>query len=209
MSEIAPATTPVVLASDAEREQVVLALRDAVVEGRLTLEEFSERVGGAQAARTNEQLAALTQDLPVSVRAVTPSTGAVAPSTARHSAVLSSLVRVGPWELAARTSFRAIFGTIELDLRQATLAGPEIELEISNIFSTVTIIVPEGVSVSVEGGGLMASQVVDMPDAARAPGGPRLRIRTSGPCGTLFVRPHDLHHRHLTAHLLGTGLRPR
>jgi hypothetical protein len=202
MSEIAPATTPVVLASDGEREQVVLALRDAVVEGRLTLEEFSERVGGAQAARTNEQLAALTQDLPVSVRAV-------APSTARHSAVLSSLVRVGPWELAARTSFRAIFGTIELDLRQATLAGPEIELEISNIFSTVTIIVPEGVSVSVEGGGLLASQVVDMPEAERATDGPRLRIRTSGPGGTLFVRPHDLHHRHLAAHLLGTGLRPR
>jgi len=208
MSEIAPATTPVVLASDAEREQVVLALRDAVVEGRLTLEEFSERVGSAQAARTNEQLAGLTQDLPASARTGAPRT-AVAPSTARHSAVLSRLVRVGPWELAARTSFRAIFGTIELDLRQATLAGPEIELEISNIFSTVTIIVPEGVSVSVEGGGLLASQVVDMPEAERATDGPRLRIRTSGPGGTLFVRPHDLHHRHLAAHLLGTGLRPR
>jgi hypothetical protein len=202
MSETAPATTPVVLASDGEREQVVLALRDAVVEGRLTLEEFSERVGSAQAARTNEQLAALTRDLPVSARTL-------APSRARHRAVLSRLVRVGPWELAARTSFQAIFGTIELDLRQATLAGPEIELEISNIFSTVTIIVPEGVSVSVEGGGLMASEVVDMPDAARAPDGPRLRIRTSGACGALFVRPHDLHHRHLAAHLLGTGLRPR
>ena len=34
-----------VLASDAEREQSIVLLRDAVTSGRLTLEEFSERVG--------------------------------------------------------------------------------------------------------------------------------------------------------------------
>ena len=58
-----PRPTPI-LASDAERERSVALLRDAVGEGRLTLEEFSERVGLAQAARTDQELARLTGDLP-------------------------------------------------------------------------------------------------------------------------------------------------
>ena len=45
--------TPI-LASDAQRERSIALLRDAVGEGRLTLEEFSERVGLAQAARTDQ-----------------------------------------------------------------------------------------------------------------------------------------------------------
>jgi hypothetical protein len=47
--------TPI-LASDAERERSIALLRDAVSEGRLTLEEFSERVGLAHAARTDQDL---------------------------------------------------------------------------------------------------------------------------------------------------------
>ena len=53
-----------ILASDAEREHSIVLLRDAVTSGRLTLEEFSERVGQAQVARTDRDLAALTVDLP-------------------------------------------------------------------------------------------------------------------------------------------------
>ena len=47
-----------ILASDAERECSIVLLRDAVGEGRLTLEEFSQRVDLAQAARTDGELAA-------------------------------------------------------------------------------------------------------------------------------------------------------
>jgi hypothetical protein len=39
---------PPILASDAEREHSIVLLRDAVTSGRLTLEEFSDRVGRAQ-----------------------------------------------------------------------------------------------------------------------------------------------------------------
>ena len=51
-------------------------LSQAVVEGRLTLEEFSDRVGRAQAARTREELAVLTQDLPAPAPASAPGTAA-------------------------------------------------------------------------------------------------------------------------------------
>jgi hypothetical protein len=39
-----------ILASDAERAQSIVLLRDAVTSGRLTLEEFSERVGSRRHA---------------------------------------------------------------------------------------------------------------------------------------------------------------
>jgi hypothetical protein len=52
-------------ASDAERESVVAALRDAYTEGRLTLDEFTERTADAYAGRTWDDLRGLTVDLPV------------------------------------------------------------------------------------------------------------------------------------------------
>ncbi len=87
-----------------------------------------------------------------------------------------------------RSSFSAVFGTVELDLRQARLPGPEVELRVFNLFGTVTVIVPVGIRVEVEGGGLLASQVMDMPAVAPIAGSPMLRIHLSGPGGTLHVR---------------------
>ena len=148
-----PTRKPAILAGDQEREHSTELLSQAVVEGRLTLEEFSDRVGRAQAARTREELALLTEDLPTPPTAPAPtmSTEAV-PTQHRHVAAFSRLVRSGPWELAERSEFRCIFGTITLDLSQARLAGSAVALEIFNLFGTVTVLVPEGVDVSVTGG---------------------------------------------------------
>jgi hypothetical protein len=51
-------------ASDADRDQTVELLASAAAEGRLTLEEYSERSGSALSARTMGELAALTDDVP-------------------------------------------------------------------------------------------------------------------------------------------------
>jgi hypothetical protein len=172
------------LASDAERERSVTVLRDAVGEGRLTLEEFSERVGHAQAARTDQELALLTGDLPSDPAGSAPPSA----SAEQHRALCSHLVRSGPWSLPAQSSWRSIFGTIDLDLRQARLDGPEVVLEVYNLFGTVTVLVPEGVEVVVRGGGLFASQKIESPAQLPNVGGPRLTIDTRGPGGTLHVR---------------------
>jgi hypothetical protein len=173
-----------ILASDAERERRVALLRDAVGEGRLTLEEFSERVGLAQAARTDHELARLTRDLPDDPTTSAPPTA----GSEEHRAFCSHLIRSGPWSLPAHSSWRSIFGTIDLDLRQARLAGPETALEVYNLFGTVTVIVPGGVEVVVRGGGLFASQKIESPERPPTVGGPRLTIHTRGPGGTLHVR---------------------
>lgn len=170
-----------ILASDAEREQSVTVLRDAVAEGRLTLEEFSERVGQVQTSRTERELSMLTADLPARI-SVSPAAAPV-----RHRAVFSRLVRGGSWELPPRSSWRSIFGTIDLDLRDVRLAGPEVELSVYNLFGTVRLVVPPGIAVEVDGGGPLASQVVQPPPWPAPHDAPRLRIHVAGPGGTLYV----------------------
>jgi hypothetical protein len=51
-------------ASDADREQAVAALRRHVADGRISIEEFSERSAAAYGARTFGDLDAVTADLP-------------------------------------------------------------------------------------------------------------------------------------------------
>lgn len=58
------ASDHLIRASDKDRDVVVSALRDAYTAGRLTLEEFDERMSAACTSRTWGELRSLTQDLP-------------------------------------------------------------------------------------------------------------------------------------------------
>jgi hypothetical protein len=51
-------------ASDADREQVIDALKTAFVQGLLTKDELGTRAGQALASRTNAELAVITADIP-------------------------------------------------------------------------------------------------------------------------------------------------
>jgi hypothetical protein len=51
-------------ASDAEREEVIAALRTHAGEGRLDVEELDQRIEAAYGAKTRRDLVALTGDLP-------------------------------------------------------------------------------------------------------------------------------------------------
>ena len=115
------------------------------------------------------------------------------------------LVRRGAWEIPARSKWRCLCGTIVLDLREGRLPGPEVELEIFNAFGTVTVLVPAGISVEVEGGGMFASQVLEPPAWPPPPGAPRLKIRVAGPGGTLRVRSSE--HRRSPGEALGPAHR--
>jgi len=66
---------PAIRASDGERDQVVTLLQRHFADGRLTQAELEERAGAALAARTRDQLDALTADLPgADVRPARPAT---------------------------------------------------------------------------------------------------------------------------------------
>ncbi|UWZ36011.1 DUF1707 domain-containing protein [Dactylosporangium roseum] len=62
-----------VRASDEDRERVIAALHRHTEAGRLTLDEFAERVGTVYAAKTIDDLRAATVDLPVLAPVAAPS----------------------------------------------------------------------------------------------------------------------------------------
>jgi Domain of unknown function (DUF1707) len=63
-------------AGHADREQVIEALKDAFVHGRLTKDELDLRVSQALASRTYTELAALTADIPAGLTTAKPPTPA-------------------------------------------------------------------------------------------------------------------------------------
>ena len=83
-------------ASDADRSAVADVLGGHLTAGRLTVEEYDERLTGAYAARTHGQLAELTADLPV-----VPEPAPVPPSGADDD---QRSVRPGAWVRWAGTA---------------------------------------------------------------------------------------------------------
>jgi len=82
------APDPDLLIGDVERERVVEALKQATADGRLTIDEFTERVGETYAARTLADLRHVLRQLPQSVRAAAepfrPTPPPPAPATAPY-----------------------------------------------------------------------------------------------------------------------------
>jgi hypothetical protein len=167
------------LAGDADRSRAIVTLRDATVEGRLTLDEFADRVERAELARTDAELAGIVADLP---------SAGVADLPVKHGAWFSRLTRGGRWELSPQSQVVSVCGTVELDLGRATLHGAETVMHVRNVFGTVTLLVPRGVHVSVDGGGAFSTRDIDLPDTGPVGDAPRLRVITSGVGGTLRVR---------------------
>jgi hypothetical protein len=60
--------SPVELVADAHRERAVDELREHMLAGRLSADEFEERLAAAHSARTRGDLAAVTLNLPLNGR---------------------------------------------------------------------------------------------------------------------------------------------
>ena len=164
---------PAIRASDAEREQIVERLRDASAEGRLTLEEFVERMTSAYEARTQEDLDQLTRDLPAT------SAGSVS-SRRRLTRFLFSLFasteREGRLRVRRRVTCLTVFGNIDLDLRQATLEGDVITILALGAFAALDVYVPEGVEVDFRGFALLGHARARGDDPPPRPGTPLVRV---------------------------------
>ena len=82
---------PSMRAATADRERAVDVLKAGFAEGRLTQEEYNDRMGRAYAARTYGELAALTADLPAGPLPVWP-VAAYPPPTGTNSMAITSMV---------------------------------------------------------------------------------------------------------------------
>jgi hypothetical protein len=164
--------TPAIRASDADRERTVALLRDHAAEGRLTLEEFTDRVGSAYLARTMDELEGLTRDL--------PSGGAqIRPGRRRTRVVFSlfgSIGVEGRVRVARRVACLMGFGNIDLDLRQATLEGDVVTILAFGMFGAIDVYVPEGVEVDLHGLAFGGHKRARGNDVAPSPGTPLVRV---------------------------------
>jgi hypothetical protein len=164
---------PALRASDAERDQVVVRLRDASAEGRLTLEEFMERMARAYEARTHAELEHLMRDLPDGV-------GERIASRRRPTRFVFSLfgstAREGRLRVRRHVACLMTFGNIDLDLRQATLEGDVITIVVFGAFGSVDVYVPEGVEVDLRGLSIFGHTKVRGNDVPPRPGTPLLHV---------------------------------
>src|SRR5215468_11052348 len=90
-------------ASDQDRDAVVATLRDAYTAGRLTLEEFDERMTAAYASRTWGELRKLTEDLPAPALPTHPprAHGSPPPPTRHRRRPVALFPLVALWVLLA------------------------------------------------------------------------------------------------------------
>jgi len=131
-------------ASDVDRERVVAVLAEAASDGRLTLEEHSERVQRAYGARTLGELAALTRDLvPAGAQPLRLD------DSRSVSAFFSAVRREGRWVMPDRLSVTAVGGQVVLDLREAMLQSLHTIVHATLIGGNLHMLVPEGVNVVV------------------------------------------------------------
>ncbi len=164
--------TPALRASDAERERTVQLLREAAVEGRLTLEEFTERMSASYLARTGDELAELARDLPT---VHTPTRSRRRPTRFLFS-MFGSMEREGRIRMPRRAGCFVMFGNIDLDLRQATLEGDVITIAAYGMFGAIDIYVPDGVEIDLHGISLFGHKRTRGNDPPPAPGTPLLRV---------------------------------
>jgi hypothetical protein len=175
---------PAVRASDADRERTVELLRHHSVDGRLTLEEFAERMARAYDAKTQDELEQLTRDLPVETTA--------SPARRRRAtrwivSVMGGVNRRGRFRLGAHTYAVAIMGGMNVDLRQAELEEPEVTITVVSFMGGANIIVPEGVDVELTGIAIMGGKSYRPGKQPPPPGAPLVRVRVFSVMGGVSV----------------------
>jgi len=177
--------------SDADREQAVVALREHLLAGRLTLEEFSERVEAALRARFGGDLAQVQEDLPEVFGEATGSHRKPARLTA---ALLGHVARRGRLRLRGWAFATSAFGDLDFDLREATIDHRQTTVTVLAAFGNVDIYVPEDVNVDV-GGITIFGHRRDWGRDADRPAAPTIHVRVLGFAGTIDVWrvPHNMH----------------
>lgn len=161
----------IIRVGDDDRDRAVSRLREACGEGRLTLEEFTDRMGAAFAATTRGDLDALVADLPVG--------GSPSSVTAARSwvvAVFGGNDKRGRWAVAPDLKVISVFGGCDVDLREAVVPSGEVTVTSVSVFGGNDVIVPEGADVDVSGFALFGGNDVSVPSPAVA-GAPRIRVR--------------------------------
>ncbi len=175
-------SVPDVRASDDERDRVVARLREHTATGRLTLEEFGERMDAVYGSTTRGELERVLHDLPAE-HAPRPTPRA----RSWNVAVFGSATRRGRWRAAARVRALALFGHVELDFREAEVETPDTTIVAVSVFGHVDLRVPGSVQIDLTSVPVLGS-VDQKGGGQRNPAAPELRVIAVAVFGSVDVR---------------------
>lgn len=152
-------------------------LNEAVADGRLTWQEYAERVELAWLARTRDELAPQLADL--GPDAVARRRG----DPQKVHAMASKIIRRP--EPGRRIEARSLFGAVYLDLTEAA-DGEELLVDASSFCGKVVLTVAENATVIDEGDAVLGKRKILAP-APLSGDGPRIRITGRSTLGHLKV----------------------
>lgn len=181
---------------DAERDSVVETLNTAVGQGRITPEEFDERLTATLAAKTFGELDSIVVDLPVPPPSAahgpasnhTPATVGRAGEQLVLRASWDNEKRTGRWTVPESIRSEAVSASVILDFLQATTPHRVIDIEISGGMGATTLIVPVEWGVNTDmlskSWGTIRNQVSQEPTG----GAPLIKVWGSLGMGSLTAR---------------------
>lgn len=175
-------------ASHADRDQVVEKLRVAAGDGRLTPEELDERLEAALTAKTYADLAALTADLP----AVRQPAGVVQQQPRdllRFDRRGGNVRQSGRWAVPARIEADVRGGNVRLDLTEAVVTYPTLEVEADVRGGSLVLVVKPGIAVDANDMAMVGGNV-KFRSGTNTPGPVTLQVALSGQVrgGNVVVR---------------------
>jgi hypothetical protein len=185
-------------ASDADRDQVATLLGTAYAEGRLSREEHDERIDQLMTAKTFDDLLPITRDLvlvgPPAPVAAPQATSRFAidtmgqnPESDKMIAIFGGVTRKGRWRIRKNIRALALFGGMDLDLRDAIFEAPVVEISGFWCFGGLDIKVSEGIEVHDQTAGIFGG--TDVRDIGEpAPGAPTLVIKGATLFGGVSVK---------------------
>ena len=156
-----------------------------MVDGRLTLEEFAERVDRVYEARTRPELDALTHDLP-------DDSAESGPQRRRRpkrftGVAFGSVERRGRWRVPRFAGLAVLFGDADIDLRTAEIGGGTVTITALILFGNADFYVPRSVDVDLGGFTIFGHRREHGDDGDPAPQAPLVRIRVYSLFGTSDV----------------------
>ena len=169
---------PSPLIGEDERDTAVERLQTAYTEGLISHEELDERLHRALTAGSRRELVSALDSLPEEQ-----------PGTASTIAVAGGRIkRRGVWRVPRYLKVESAFGKVRLDLSQAVIEHPVVDIELQLGTGTARITVPRDAVVDVED---VRTGWKDLRYKARLrsrPGGPKIRISGTMGFGRLKVR---------------------
>jgi hypothetical protein len=198
---------PAKLALRDRRERTIARLTESFARDEIGIEAFEARIDTAYRCQTDEEFEALVADLRIDessegvemilakaeliqgAHGLRPLPGSLVRDEPRPllRALFSNIERCDRVVMAETIRVEAIFGNVELDLRETHFAFGVTELRVKAIFGSIEIVVPADIAVEVYGAGLFGN----FEGATRAtadPDAPTLRVVGSAVFASVVVR---------------------